>query len=111
VKIPFPPLKEDLEAKPQKAKTKARAKFEEPTQPDYTIVHRGEFSMQDFTNSRESTLVKRPKELVVRVELPGVESTTGMDLDIFEKKVVLKTKKPQFLLDVSHGGVLGFLKG
>ena len=57
--------------------------------------------MQDFTNQRESSHVKRPKELVLTVELPGVESASSVDLDIFEKRVVLKSEAPQYSLDVS----------
>lgn len=78
-------------------KEKARLAME----PKYTVLHRGEFTMQDFTNERESTLIKRPKELVVSVELPGVESAGSVELDIFERKVVLKSETPPYNLDVS----------
>lgn len=101
MKIPFPPLKEDLEAKSHKTQQKMRETARLPTEPKYTVLHRGEFTIQDFTNSRESTLIKRPKELVVNVELPGVESAGSVELDIFEKRVVLKSEKPLLKLDVS----------
>ena len=38
----------------------------------YTVTHRGELDYQDFTNERTSNAIKRPKELVVTVELPGL---------------------------------------
>ena len=57
--------------------------------------------MQDFTNDKQSTLIKRPMELVVNVELPGVESAGIVELDIFEKRVVLKSEAPKYELDVS----------
>ena len=57
--------------------------------------------MQDFTNNRESTRVKRPKELVVTVKLPGVESAAAVELDIFEKKIVIQCENPVYKLDVS----------
>lgn len=105
--IPFPPLKEEVDAT---AKTKQQKKQQDkaitassPTEPEYTVLHRGEFAMQDYTNSRQSTLIKRPRELVVSVQLPGVESAGKVDLDIFEKKLVLISKKPNFKLDVSFG--------
>ena len=43
-------------------------------EPNYTITHHDNFSMLDFTYSNESTLIRRPKKLVVSVELPGVVS-------------------------------------
>ena len=55
--------------KTREAKEKKKTTKKEPR---YTVTHRGEMSMQDFTNARESTRIKRPKELVVAVELPGV---------------------------------------
>jgi len=33
--------------------------------------------MQDFTNTRESTRIKRPRELVVTVELPEIVRVVG----------------------------------
>ena len=57
--------------------------------------------MQDFTNDRWSTLVKRPKELVISVELPGVDSAASLDLEIFEKRVMLQCNSPLYELDVS----------
>ena len=104
MKIPYPPLKEDQEAKSHRTQQKEKKKTKLPLEPKYSIVHRGEFTMQDFTNSRESTLIKRPKELVVRVELPGVESAGRVELDIFEKRITLKVEKPLFKLDVSFWG-------
>lgn len=102
LKIPFPPLKEELEAKSHKSQQKKKEKAKLPTEPKYSVLHRGEFSIQDFTCTRESTLVKRPKELVVNIELPGVELASSVELDIFEKKIVLNSKTPPYKLDVSH---------
>lgn len=101
MKVPFPPLSEDVEAKSHSSQQKRKATVRLPMEPKYTVVHCGEFTMQDFTNSRESTLIKRPRELVVSVELPGVESAGSVELDIFEKRVVLKVEKPKLQLDVS----------
>ena len=36
----------------------------------YTVVHRGHFDMGDTLESRERHLVRRPKELVVTVDVP-----------------------------------------
>lgn len=98
--IPYPPLKEEVEAKSHKKQQKKKA-AKLPSEPEYTIVHRGEFTIQDFTNERESTRIKRPKELVVTVKLPGVKSAESVELDIFEKKMVLQCQSPLYKLDVS----------
>ena len=58
--------------------------------------------MQDFTNERSSSRVKRPKELVVSVHLPGVDSAKSVMLDIFEKRLLLQCNKPHYKLDVSY---------
>lgn len=56
--------------------------------------------MQDYachsTNLVEST---RPKELVVQIELPLCKSSENIILDIFEKRLYLKT--PNYLLDLN----------
>ncbi len=101
LKIPFPPLKEEQEVKSFKTQQQAKEKAKLPSEPKYSILHRGEFSMQDFTNERESSRVRRPKELVVSVELPGVESAAAVQLDIFEKRLLLESETPLHKLDVS----------
>ena len=57
--------------------------------------------MQDFTNERSSSRIRRPNELVVTVNLPGVESAKNVELDIFEKRLLLQCSKPLYKLDVS----------
>ena len=50
----------------------------------------------------ENLLVSNdPKELVVTVKLPGVESAAAVELDIFEKKIVIQCENPVYKLDVS----------
>ena len=77
--VPYPPLKEDDKSGKKKKKEEkgenSPKKQKEPKPPDeprYHVLHRDDLSMQDFTNTRESTLVRRPRELVVTVELPKV---------------------------------------
>lgn len=57
--------------------------------------------MQDFTNDRESSRVRRPQKLLVTVQLPGVESASCVDLDIYRKRLTLECAKPLYKLDVS----------
>lgn len=117
--IPFPPLPDEVHGSApsdptskvdeRNKKSKSKQETKPPTEPKYTVVHRGEFSMQDYTNDRHSTLVRRPKELLVKVEVPGVSSAAILDVEVFEKRVVLKCKSPCYELDVSFGIKLRFL--
>lgn len=101
LKVPYPPLREELETKSYKKQQEKKQKEKQPSEPEYSIIHRGEMTMQDFTNERSSSRVKRPKELVVSVHLPGVDSAKSVELDIFEKRLLLQCKKPHYMLDVS----------
>lgn len=98
--VPYPPLKQghSTENKPSAKEKKLRP----PSEPRYNILHSGEFTMQDFTNDRESSQIKRPKKLVVSVELPGVKSANAVELDIFEKRLTLECVHPPYKLDVSY---------
>lgn len=101
-------VKPTTKAEPIKQQGEKRAKKaqeETPgfTTPSYKLIHRGHVDMQDYaqqlTNSRvEST---RPKELVVSVELPLCKSSENVVLDIFEKRLHLKSIAPNYLLDLS----------
>ena len=51
---------------------------------------------------RVSTSVKRPKELVVQIGLPGVRSVKDVDLEVFDKKLELEVNQPRFVLKVSN---------
>ena len=101
LKVPYPPLREEVEAKSHKKQQERKEKEKPATEPEYTIVHRGEMTMQDFTNERSSSRIRRPKELVVTVQLPGVGSAKSVELDIFEKRLLLQCNKPLYKLDVS----------
>ncbi len=96
--VPYPPLKQHSTG--DKLPTKEK-KLRPPSEPRYNILHSGEFTMQDFTYDRESSQIKRPKKLVVSVELPGVKSPSTVELDIFEKRLTLECAHPTYKLDVS----------
>ena len=62
---------------------------------------------------RVSTSVKRPKELVVQIGLPGVRSVKDVDLEVFDKKLELEVNQPRFVLKVSNfiEGLVGWAGG
>ncbi|XP_062506599.1 protein kintoun-like [Corticium candelabrum] len=69
--------------------------------PHYTVVHRGFVDFQDYTLARDAAPAKRPRELVVSVELPRCKSASSVSLDVFEKKIILESKKQRYGLDLS----------
>jgi dynein assembly factor 2 len=72
-----------------------------PTEPHYIIKYRGDVSMGDYTNDRISHAIKRPKEIVITVELLGVTSSGDVELEVLEKQLLLENKDPPYHLDVS----------
>ena len=95
--VPYPPLKEDEKSNTKKREEKGKkshkkqkeeervAQHKPPDEPRYHVLHRDDLSMQDFTNTRDSTLVRRPRELVVTVELPKV--VTGWRVRVWRVRV------------------------
>ena len=86
----------------KESKTKSNNLIKEEngyTTPKYTITHRSNLDLQEFRNAPDSRPTTRPKELVVNIELPLCKSAAGVDLDIFEDKLSLKSEKPAYKLD------------
>ncbi|KAK3728891.1 hypothetical protein QZH41_010189 [Actinostola sp. cb2023] len=82
----------------EKTSAKSNKRTNEPV---YHIVHRGVIDFQNFTNARDSCTSTRPKELIVSVELPKLKSTGTVELDIFEKQLILHNDDPPYNLDIS----------
>ena len=69
--------------------------------PKYIIRYRSCSDIQDhIILSKDEVLSSRPKELVVEVELPLLDSAAGVDLDVQEQSLSLKkeTKPKHYLL-------------
>lgn len=87
----------------KESKTKSnKLKKEEDgyTEPKYTITHRSDMDLQEYRNAPDARPTTRPKELVINIELPLCKSAAGVDLDIFEDKLSLKSEKPAYKLDL-----------
>ena len=73
------------------------------TVPKYSIVHRGETDLQDYTIGPSSghVLSTRPRELCVSIELPLVKSlaSANVKLDVFERSLVLSAA-PSYKLEI-----------
>lgn len=98
---PAPAAKPDLRAKATEAErarvadipTKVRA-------PKYTVTHRGVGDMSAAWNDSNIAQTSRPRELVVRVELPELSSAADIDLDITERRMELNHEGMRYKLDL-----------
>jgi hypothetical protein len=73
--------------------------------PKYSVVHRGHFDMQDnmMGESAHGAQVDscRPRELIVKVQLPRIDSARDVDLDVSSERLVLQVEgKYDLLLDL-----------
>ncbi|CAG5115869.1 unnamed protein product [Candidula unifasciata] len=72
------------------------------TVPKYTITHRSEVDMSEYRNAADAKTSTCPKELVIKIELPLLNSAAQASLDIFEKKLILESVSPAaYKLDLS----------
>ena len=74
------------EKKPALAKREPAPKQpEDPSKPKVTFVHRGDLDFAaclGSAGSMDQPITRRPKELLVRLELPKLQSAADMELDI-----------------------------
>lgn len=89
------PIQNLLSARPIEKPTLVR----DPTFPLYTLKYRGYFDMQDYTVEPHQAK-GRPKEIVISINLPKLETIKDMKLDIEDKKVVLFHESPKYELNI-----------
>lgn len=67
------------------------------TQPKFVLKHRDDVDIQDFTyapSGQPAAVSRIPKELVVEIDLPLVNSASQVDLDVTEKTLELTSPSP-----------------
>lgn len=69
-------------------------KESDTTVPKYSIVHRSEIDLQEYRNAPDAKPSTRPRELVIKIELPLLKSAAQANLDIFEKRLMLESTSP-----------------
>lgn len=94
-----PPTKNSSDSNPRSLQIKPQ-KAKEPTKPNYTVKYRSFIDLQDYRCSRDSAKSPRPKEIVVTIDLPLVESLKDASLEAKEKSLLLETKKPAYRLEL-----------
>ncbi|XP_011410286.1 PREDICTED: protein kintoun-like [Amphimedon queenslandica] len=95
LKVPYPPLQEEKNEK--KPKT-SNGTSTDPTEPKYSIVYSGDFDCQDFTYSQTNN--KRPTRIIITIELPKLTTAAKLDVDIYEKLVILHNSDPLYHLEL-----------
>ena len=60
--------------------------------PHYEVIEQGEFDMANHTNNPSlHEKSNRPKHLIYKISLVGISSTKNVDLDVSEKRLILKS--------------------
>ena len=94
-KVKTDPIQQLLSNKPVEVPKPAR----DPTLPEHTIKYRGYFDMQDYTVDIPESKGK-PKEIVISVMLPKLETIRDLELEVKEKAVMLYHNSPRYKLEI-----------
>lgn len=71
-----------------------------PIQPHYTIKYRSFVDLQDYRCSRDLARSPQPKEIVITIDLPLLNSAAGVDLNVTDRKLALESRKPDYKLEL-----------
>lgn len=94
----YPPVKtvstEASISEPKKL-VKSKIPASEYAIPLYNITHRRNVELHEMTNELDAKInVTVPKDLVVTIDLPLLNSTNDVTLDVTERKIYLVSEKP-----------------
>lgn len=71
------------------------------TTPKYIIKYQSDLDIQDFMNAADARNATLPKNLIIEVDLPLLQSANPISLDVFEKRLSLMSNKPaKYKLDI-----------
>ena len=101
--------KEEKEESKSKPPPKRKVAEEDPTKPKMTVIHRGEINLSDYMNAlggRDLPISRRPKELVIKLELPLMKSAADMELDIKGGFLEFKAKDAGYKLRYASSSCL-----
>lgn len=62
--------------------------------PYYEIIESKDFDLADHNIEGLKKPSSRPKTLIIRIRLPGINSAKSVDLDVSEERLVLKCSRP-----------------
>ncbi|XP_037953295.1 protein kintoun [Teleopsis dalmanni] len=92
----YPPKPTADSASPKVIKVQSKSKLQtEFTTPKYVIKHRRDVDLTEFTDELDAKLnVTIPRELIIEIELPLLNSTADCELDVSENLLYLLSKRP-----------------
>ncbi|EEB12373.1 conserved hypothetical protein [Pediculus humanus corporis] len=100
INCPFKPLNEKQPVvRNIESKKSDSSKY---TTPKYVVKHRTGIDLQEFTYDKNAKInCAIPKELIIEINLPMLNSTQNVNLDIMEKSLHLVCEKPsKYKLDI-----------
>ncbi|CAH8597378.1 unnamed protein product [Schistosoma turkestanicum] len=72
-----------------------------PTKPDYSITYSSDFDLSDCTYSNDVNPLRPPDRLKINISLPGIRSSSCVDLEVTKTHIHLSSHKPiAYLLDL-----------
>jgi len=94
------PLSEGSSEKPTAIPTVPELELAKPIKPNYFLKYRTHSDLQDHAiQPGKKVGSSRPKEIVVDVELPLLDSAAGVDLDVQEKSLsLIRDEQPKYNL-------------
>lgn len=96
--VPYPDTMPNKNTKPSLSSLTQSSLL--PIQPHYTIKYRSLVDLQDYTCSRSLAPSPGPKEIVITIDLPLLESAADVDLNVTERKLALESQKPNYKLEL-----------
>ncbi|XP_072313538.1 protein kintoun-like [Eucyclogobius newberryi] len=102
--FPYPDYKATMPQKDQKNGSQSHSKHlantQTSTKPHYTLKYRSFIDLQDFRCTRVSTRSPRPKEIILTIDLPLLESVAAITLEVEEKSLLLESQNPVYKLEL-----------
>ncbi|KAL5009024.1 hypothetical protein ScPMuIL_014605 [Solemya velum] len=63
-------------------------------EPKYSITHRTDLDLQEYRNAPDARTSTRPKEVIIKIELPLLSSASQGNLDVFDDRILFESKHP-----------------
>ncbi|CAH8636192.1 unnamed protein product, partial [Heterobilharzia americana] len=83
-----------------------------PIKPDYTIIYSSDFDLSNCRDSNDVNPLRPPDRLKVSVKLPGLSSSTCVDLEVTKTHLHLNSEKPvAYLLDLNLPYEVNYTEG
>lgn len=93
--------KTKMYTKEDKVKTENIEKEDKFTEPKYEIKYQSHVDYEDFIVRQDVTLSTRPRNLLLDIHLPLINSTAALTLDVFSERVYLVSHNPaKYKLDL-----------